>query len=91
MTAAAGRCCRRHEREPDRLDAADLSLMVAVAGQVAASLRGVELRTESERRARRLALTAQIARSIAAAASVDEALETPPPPSSTPPTTRRCR
>ena len=65
-----------HEREPDRLDAADLSLMVAVAGQVAASLRGVELRTESERRARRLALTAQIARSIAAAASVDEALET---------------
>ena len=63
------------ERDPDRLDASDLSLMVAVAGQVAASLRGVELRTQSERRARRLALTSRIARSIAAAASVDEALE----------------
>jgi signal transduction histidine kinase len=49
--------------------------MVAVAGQVAASLRGVELRAQSERRARRLALTSRIARSIAAAASVDEALE----------------
>jgi GAF domain-containing protein len=63
-----------HEYEPDRLDGDDLRLMVAVAGQVAASLRGLELRHQSERRARRLALTAEIAKRTASAASEDEAL-----------------
>ena len=63
-----------HEYEPDILDGDDLRLMVAVAGQVAASLRGVELRNQSERRARRLALTAEIAKRTASAASEDEAL-----------------
>ena len=63
-----------HEFEPDRLDGDDLRLMVAVAGQVAASLRGLELRHQSERRARRLALTAEIAKRTASAASEDEAL-----------------
>jgi two-component system, NarL family, sensor histidine kinase DevS len=61
-----------HESEPDRLDEDDLRLMMAVAGQVAASLRGVDLRDQSGR----LALTAAIARRIASAGSVDEALET---------------
>jgi GAF domain-containing protein len=64
-----------HESEPDRLDEDDLRLMMAVAGQVAASLRGVDLRDQSDRRAARLALTAAIARRIASAGSVDEALE----------------
>ena len=63
-----------HEFEPDILDGDDLRLMVAVAGQVAASLRGLELRHQSERRARRLALTAEIAKRTASAASEDEAL-----------------
>jgi GAF domain-containing protein len=64
-----------YENDPDQLDASDLSLMTAVAGQVGASLRGVELRDQSERRASRLALTAQIAGAIASVRSVDEALE----------------
>ncbi len=64
-----------YENEPERLDTSDLSLMTAVAGQVGASLRGVELRDQSERRASRLALTAQIAGAIASAGSVDEALQ----------------
>ncbi|MDX6544700.1 MAG: hypothetical protein QOG02_474, partial [Gaiellales bacterium] len=72
-----GRCravLGAYEIGPDRLDAADLNLMSAVAGQVAASLRGVDLRHESERRASRLALTARIARAVAAVRSVEEAL-----------------
>jgi GAF domain-containing protein len=64
------------ERDPDRLDEDDLRLMMAVAGQVAASLRGIDLRDQSRRRAARLALAASIAGRIASAASVDEALET---------------
>jgi GAF domain-containing protein len=64
-----------YEPDPDQLDTADLSLLTAVAGQVGASLRGVDLRNESERRASRLALTAQIAGAIASVGSVEEALE----------------
>jgi GAF domain-containing protein len=64
------------ERDADRLDEDDLRLMMAVAGQVAASLRGIDLRDQSRRRAARLALAASIAGRIASAASVDEALET---------------
>ena len=64
-----------YERDPDRLDEDDLRLMMAVAGQVAASLRGLDLRDQSRRRAARLALAASIAGRIASAASVDEALE----------------
>jgi signal transduction histidine kinase len=41
--------------------------MAAVAEQLAAALRGVRLRTESQRRARRLALTASVARAVAGA------------------------
>ncbi|HEY0387028.1 MAG TPA: GAF domain-containing protein [Gaiellales bacterium] len=65
-----------YEREPDRLNEDDLRLLMAVAGQVAASLRGIDLRDQSDRRARRLALAASIAGRIASAATVDEALET---------------
>jgi GAF domain-containing protein len=75
-----GSSCRAvlsvYERDPDRLNEDDLRLMMAVAGQVAASLRGLDLRDQSRRRAARLALAASIAGRIASAASVDEALET---------------
>ena len=64
-----------YEREPDRLNEDDLRLMMALSGQVAASLRGLDLRDQSERRAARLALAAAITGRIASAASVDEALE----------------
>jgi two-component system, NarL family, sensor histidine kinase UhpB len=64
-----------HEREPGRLHHEDLVLMSAIGEQVSASLRGVELRDESERRAHRLALTAEIAKVIASAGSVEDALQ----------------
>ncbi|MDX6591511.1 MAG: hypothetical protein QOJ13_707 [Gaiellales bacterium] len=64
-----------HEREPNRLSHEDMVLMSAIAEQVAASLRGVELRDESERRARRLALTAEIAKAIASVESVEDGLQ----------------
>jgi GAF domain-containing protein/anti-sigma regulatory factor (Ser/Thr protein kinase) len=65
-----------YDLEPDRLDSADLNLMTAVAGQVGASLRGVDLRNESEARAQRLAVTLEAARAVAAADSPEDVLET---------------
>ncbi|MDX6552983.1 MAG: hypothetical protein QOH74_1471, partial [Gaiellales bacterium] len=65
-----------HEREANGLNHEDMVLMSAISEQVAASLRGVELRDESERRARRLALTAEIAKAIASVESVEDGLQT---------------
>jgi GAF domain-containing protein len=69
--------------EPDRFDAADAALMQAVADQVATALVGVRLRErsqrlqhESQRRAQRLELAADLSREIAATGSVDELLRT---------------
>ena len=60
---------------PDGFDSQDEVLMRTVGEQVAAVLRGVALREESERRAGRLALTAEIARLVASASSLEDALE----------------
>jgi GAF domain-containing protein len=60
----------------DQFDATHASLMQAVAEQAAAALRGVHLRHESERRAKRLSLAAQIAMEVADAAGTDEVLRT---------------
>src|SRR5689334_9831148 len=69
--------------EPDRFDAADAALMQAVADQVATALVGVRMRErsqrlqhESQRRAQRLELAADLSREIAATGSVDELLRT---------------
>jgi GAF domain-containing protein len=59
----------------DRFEAQDELLMRAVAEQVAAAIRGVELREASDRRARRLALAAEVARAVTGAGSIDEALD----------------
>jgi signal transduction histidine kinase len=61
-----------HRRE--RFDASDATLMQTVAEQVAATLRGVRLRDESEQRSQRLALTAEVAGAIASAQTIDEVL-----------------
>ena len=61
---------------PDAFTADDEALMVTVAEQVAAALRGARLRSESEQRARRLALASDIARRIAAAESADDVVRT---------------
>jgi GAF domain-containing protein len=63
-----------YDHRRDRFDAADATLMQTVAEQVAATLRGVRLRDESEQRARRLALTTEVAGAIAAAQTVDDVL-----------------
>jgi GAF domain-containing protein len=60
----------------DAFTADDELLMVTVAEQVAAALRGARLRSESEQRARRLALASDIARRIAAAESADDVMRT---------------
>jgi signal transduction histidine kinase/putative methionine-R-sulfoxide reductase with GAF domain len=79
MPVMLGGQCRAvlttHEREPNRLSHEDMVLMSAIAEQVSASLRGVELRDLSERRARRLALTAEIAKAIASVESVEDGLQ----------------
>ena len=49
--------------------------MTAVAEQLAAALRGVRLRNESELRAQRLALTASVATAVASADSVEAVLQ----------------
>jgi len=61
---------------PDRYTPDDEALMITVAEQVAAAMRGIGLRTESEHGARRLALTLRAARAVAAADSADAVLET---------------
>ena len=63
-----------YDHRRDRFDSADATLMRTVAEQVAATLRGVRLRDESEQRARRLALTTEVAGAIASAQTVDEVL-----------------
>ena len=50
------------------------TLMQTVAEQVAATLRGVRLRDESEQRSQRLALTTEVAGAIASAQTIDEVL-----------------
>src|SRR5919204_374523 len=71
------------DRAPDRFDTSDAALMQAVADQVATALVGVRLREqsrrlqqESQRRAQRLELAADLSREIAATGSVDELLRT---------------
>jgi GAF domain-containing protein len=62
-----GRCVAVLEVASGGFDHADEALMAAVAEQLAAALRGVRLRNESERRAQRLALTAAVATAVASA------------------------
>jgi GAF domain-containing protein len=65
-----GRCVAVLEvasRPMNQFDHSDEALMTAVAEQLAAALRGVRLRNESERRAQRLALTASVATAVASA------------------------
>jgi signal transduction histidine kinase len=63
-----------YDHRRDRFDAADATLMQTVSEQVAATLRGVRLRDESDQRSRRLALTTEVAATIAAAQTIDEVL-----------------
>lgn len=63
-----------YDEPPDRFELDDATLMQTVAEQVAAALRGARLRVESEQRARRLALVAEVARAAATAESEEEAL-----------------
>ncbi len=63
-----GRCVAVLEvasRPMNQFDHSDEALMTAVAEQLAAALRGVRLRNESEQRAQRLALTASVASAVA--------------------------
>ncbi len=64
-----------YDAAADRFDAQDEVLVRAIAEQVAAAIRGAELREASERRANRLGLTAEVARAVAGSQSIDEALE----------------
>ena len=64
-----------YDHRPNRFDSSDATLMQTVAEQVAAALRGVRLRAESEQRTERLALTAEVAGAIAPAETIDEVLE----------------
>jgi GAF domain-containing protein len=64
-----------YDEATDRFEEQDELLMRTVAEQVAAAIRGVELREASDRRARRLALAAEVARAVTGAGSVDEALD----------------
>jgi signal transduction histidine kinase len=61
---------------PDRYTEDDEALMITVAEQVAAAVRGIALRSEAEQSARRLELTLRAARAVAAADSADAVLET---------------
>ena len=54
----------------------DTALLTTVAEQVAAAIRGAQLRAESESRAQRLAVTLEAARAVAAVDSPDAVLET---------------
>jgi signal transduction histidine kinase len=63
-----------YDHRRDRFDAADATLMQTVAEQVAATLRGVRLRKESDQRTQRLALTTEVAGAIASAHTIDGVL-----------------
>ena len=63
-----------YELRADQFDHDDRVLMQTVAEQVAAALRGVRLREQSDRRADRLALALEVARAVTGAGSVEEAL-----------------
>jgi GAF domain-containing protein len=72
-----GRCVAVIEvasRPMNQFDHSDEALMAAVAEQLAAALRGVRLRNESERRAQRLALAASVANAVTNADSVHDVL-----------------
>ena len=62
------------ERAPDSFDASDAALIATAGEQIAVALRGLATRIESDQRAGRLALTAEVAKAVAAADSVDDAL-----------------
>jgi len=63
-----------YDHQPDRLGPPDAVLMLTVAEQLAAELRAISLRGESERRAERLSLALGVATAVADAATVEEAL-----------------
>ena len=63
------------DHRPNRFSDQDMVLMATAAEQVAASLRRIGLGRESSRRADRLALAAELARGIAEAATVEQALD----------------
>jgi signal transduction histidine kinase len=63
-----------YDRACDRFDEADAALMLTVAEQVAAALRGVRLREQSDARATRLALALEVARAVGEADTVEGAL-----------------
>ena len=72
-----GRCVAVLEiasRPMNQFDHSDEALMTAVAEQLAAALRGVRLRNESERRAQRLALTAVRREAVASADTARDVL-----------------
>ena len=63
-----------YDHQPGRLGPQDAVLMLTVAEQLAAELRAISLRGESERRAERLSLALGVATVVADAATVEEAL-----------------
>ncbi len=72
-----GRCVAVLEiasRPMNQFTDSDRALMATVAEQLAAALRGVQLRNQSELRAQRLALTASVANAVAAADTVEDVL-----------------
>ena len=72
-----GRCVAVLEiasRPMNQFNDSDRALMTAVAEQLAAALRGVQLRNQSELRAQRLALTTSVANAVSAADTVEDVL-----------------
>src|SRR6185437_12663193 len=61
-------------RPMNQFDHSDEALMAALAEQLAAALRGVRLRSESERRAQRLALAAPVGSAVTDADTVHDVL-----------------
>lgn len=64
------------DRLPDRFTADDELLLQTVAEQLAAALRGMQLREESIGRARRLDLTLDVAKAVASTSTIEEAVST---------------
>jgi signal transduction histidine kinase len=63
-----------YDHRRDRFDPSDATLMQTVAEQIAATLRAVRLRDESEQRTQRLALTTEVAGAIASAETIDQVI-----------------